>query len=298
MSPGQLITSAYINSLTNAINAIEGGIGVNPARALWEARLSPSTGVPVSASDVTGATTIYLTPFRGNRIALLNGVWSVFALAADLSLALGTLVANTNYDIFCFDNSGTPALEFGPAWTDDNTRATRSCPTGRDPRQVRSHDPQVRGHAADHFHDDHRGLGHQSPPLQLVQPGGSSPAGPERVRPDHLLRHLGIGVQHHGLVPGGGPDELGATQRHRQRRRPLGAEHPELLRCGSQRQQPDHAPRTARCTRPTPATTSASRPRRWWPVPRWATNSVTAYAQTAAATLTLVNPGVSGIVQM
>lgn len=86
-------------------------------------RLTLTSGTPVTVTDVTGATTIYCTPYKGNKIALYDGsVWNV-RTSAQFSLALGTLTASLPYDVFCYDNSGTPTLEF-TAWTNATTRAT------------------------------------------------------------------------------------------------------------------------------------------------------------------------------
>lgn len=43
--------------------------------------------------------------------------------SAELSLALSGLTSGKPYDIFCYDNAGTPTLEF-LVWTNDTTRAT------------------------------------------------------------------------------------------------------------------------------------------------------------------------------
>lgn len=125
VSTGQLITSSGTNGQINAVNAIESALGLNPARGLCEGRLTLTTGVPVTSSDVVGATTIYYTTYLGNRIALYDGVsnWSVFALSADLSIALGTLTSGLPYDVFCYNNAGTPTLEID-AWSSSTARAT------------------------------------------------------------------------------------------------------------------------------------------------------------------------------
>lgn len=86
-------------------------------------RLTLTTGVPVTTSDVTLATTIYCTPYKGNQIGLYTGGAWVTRSSAQFSLALGTLTSAKPYDVFCYDNAGTPTLEF-LAWTDDTTRAT------------------------------------------------------------------------------------------------------------------------------------------------------------------------------
>jgi hypothetical protein len=86
-------------------------------------RLTLTTAVPVTTTDVTGATTIYCTPYKGNSISLYDGsAWNV-RTSAEFSLALGTLTSGKPYDIFCYDNAGVPTLEF-LVWTNDTTRAT------------------------------------------------------------------------------------------------------------------------------------------------------------------------------
>lgn len=102
---------------------------VNPAELIvprpqvFQARLTLTSGTPITSSDVTGATTVYLTPFNGNEIWLFtSGRWKPYNLA-EISLALGTVVSGKNYDIFVFDNAGTLTLE-KLVWTDDTNRAT------------------------------------------------------------------------------------------------------------------------------------------------------------------------------
>jgi hypothetical protein len=86
-------------------------------------RLSLTSGTPVTTADVTGATTIYCTPLKSNLIALYDGSkWNLRA-SSEFSLALGTLTSGKPYDVFCYDNSGVPTLEF-LVWTNDTTRAT------------------------------------------------------------------------------------------------------------------------------------------------------------------------------
>lgn len=86
-------------------------------------RLTLTSNTPVTSTGVTGATTIYCTPYKGNRISLHDGAkWNI-RTSAQMSLALGTLVASRPYDVFCYDNAGTPTLEL-LAWTNTTTRAT------------------------------------------------------------------------------------------------------------------------------------------------------------------------------
>lgn len=85
-------------------------------------RLTLTTGVPVTISGVTAATSIYLTPYIGNKLSIYNGIaWITYA-TAELSIAVPA-TTNTMYDIFVYSNAGTPTLEL-TAWTNDTTRAT------------------------------------------------------------------------------------------------------------------------------------------------------------------------------
>ena len=89
----------------------------------FDARLTLSSGVPVTTADVTAATTVYLTPFKGDQISLYDGSssWSSFTLS-EISLAVPA-TTTTMYDIFVYDNVGTLTLD-ATAWTNDTTRAT------------------------------------------------------------------------------------------------------------------------------------------------------------------------------
>lgn len=86
-------------------------------------RLTLTSGVPVTTSDVTGATTIYYTPYLHDTMVLWDGVRWRPVIFAEVSHALGTMTANANYDVFGYLNAGALALE-KLAWTNDTTRAT------------------------------------------------------------------------------------------------------------------------------------------------------------------------------
>ncbi len=85
-------------------------------------RLTLTTGVPVTTSDVTAAGTLYYAPYIHNRIRIYDGTrWRLYNFS-ELSLSL-TLTSGKPYDIFVYDNSGTLTLE-ALVWTNDTTRAT------------------------------------------------------------------------------------------------------------------------------------------------------------------------------
>lgn len=90
---------------------------------ICQGRLTLTTAVPVTTSDVTAATTIYFTPYKGSQVSLYDGTrWKKYAFT-ERSLSLSGFTASTPYDIFLYDNSGTLTLE-ALIWTNDTTRAT------------------------------------------------------------------------------------------------------------------------------------------------------------------------------
>jgi len=89
---------------------------------LCQGRLTTESGVPVSPSDRTAQSTIYFTPYQGNRVALYSGsAWGEYALT-ERSLALTGLTSGKNYDVFLYDNAGTLTLELSAAWSSDSAR--------------------------------------------------------------------------------------------------------------------------------------------------------------------------------
>lgn len=90
--------------------------------AICSGRLTLTAGTAVTTSDVTGATTVYFTPVRGAKVSLYDGAaWRLFNFS-ELSVALGTLSSGANYDVFIYNNGGTPALELSAAWSSDTAR--------------------------------------------------------------------------------------------------------------------------------------------------------------------------------
>lgn len=93
------------------------------SRRVSDGRLTLSSVTPVTRADVTAATTVYFTPYNGNEIALYDGTaWAIFRFA-ELSLSLGTDAADTNYDVFAYNNAGVVAIE-RLAWTSASARAS------------------------------------------------------------------------------------------------------------------------------------------------------------------------------
>lgn len=85
-------------------------------------RLTLTTATPVTTADVTAATTLYWTPYKGNTCALYDGTkWTTWKFA-EISIAVPNTTV-TMYDVWLYNNSGVLALEV-LAWTNDTTRAT------------------------------------------------------------------------------------------------------------------------------------------------------------------------------
>jgi hypothetical protein len=99
------------------------GVTVDPG--LCEGRLTLTSGTAVTVSDVTIATTVYWTPSRGNRCALYSTTLSAWLpqTFTERSLSIAGFAANTNYDVFLYDNGGTLTLD-ATAWSSGTARAT------------------------------------------------------------------------------------------------------------------------------------------------------------------------------
>jgi hypothetical protein len=119
---GTTATQTLTNkTLTNLVS--NGTISGTATPKLNNFRLTLTTGVPVTTSDVTAASTIYLTPYNGNGISLYNGTTWELLNSAQVSIALSGMTSNRPYDVFAYNNAGTLTLEI-LAWTSDTARAT------------------------------------------------------------------------------------------------------------------------------------------------------------------------------
>jgi hypothetical protein len=92
-------------------------------------RLTLTTGLPVTVSDVTASTSVYLAPDSDKYVLVRNSVSSGLIRqtipAAGISLRLNATdhLANTNYDVFTYAISdGTAVIATGPAWTSATAR--------------------------------------------------------------------------------------------------------------------------------------------------------------------------------
>jgi hypothetical protein len=113
-------------TLINGGSGAPGPIGPSgpPVPSICDARLTLTQGVPVTTDDVIGASTIYLTRYRGAHVALWDGsAWVLHEVpSGDVSLALSGLTAGKVYDVFLYDAAGTLTLSLSAAWADGTTR--------------------------------------------------------------------------------------------------------------------------------------------------------------------------------
>lgn len=100
-----------------------GGGGGSADYGVVQGRITLQTGVPIMTTTQSAQTTLYFTPYKGNQIGLYSGTaWAVVSFA-ETSLSLAGLTANSNYDIWAYNNAGTVTLE-ALIWTNNTTRAT------------------------------------------------------------------------------------------------------------------------------------------------------------------------------
>lgn len=100
-----------------------------PARGC-DVRLTLTSGTAVTTADVTGAATVYATPYVAQgggpaSCAFYDGsaAWTAIPVT-EVSIALGTLTAGLPYDVYCYNNSGAMGCDAPVAWTNGTTRAT------------------------------------------------------------------------------------------------------------------------------------------------------------------------------
>lgn len=101
----------------------------NPAQG----RLTLAGNTPVMVASVTGATTIYYTPFIGDRIQIRRGTnftEKAFAQLSNITSNSATgkagpaaVAATKNYDLFVWDDAGVLTLTRGGAWNTDTVRS-------------------------------------------------------------------------------------------------------------------------------------------------------------------------------
>lgn len=99
---------------SGALSINNTNIGLNE---VMYGRLSLSPDFAAPFNDVTSST-LYYHPNNGNTVSLYDttaALWKPYSLSSVLTLSISSFAADTNYDIFLYDNNGVLTLE-GTAW--------------------------------------------------------------------------------------------------------------------------------------------------------------------------------------
>jgi Pectate lyase superfamily protein len=94
-------------------------------------RLTLATATPVMMATVSGATTVYYTPYKGRAVPLYNGTTFITTdtggelsqATTDTTKSPAAVAASSVYDIFVWNDAGTIRATRGPAWTNTTTRS-------------------------------------------------------------------------------------------------------------------------------------------------------------------------------
>ncbi|MCU1324989.1 MAG: hypothetical protein JWN34_359 [Bryobacterales bacterium] len=91
-----------------------------------QGRLTLTSGTPVMSADATAQSSVYYTPYTGDRISIYDGVRFVPFGFAELTMTLNSSnqTSGNIYDLFVFNNAGTVTIAAGPAWTGATSRGT------------------------------------------------------------------------------------------------------------------------------------------------------------------------------
>lgn len=94
-------------------------------------RLTLTTAVPILTSTVSGATTVYYTPYLHDMIPIWDGTNFVPKRFTELSQTTtdntkspAAVTTSSNYDVFVWSDSGTLRATRGPAWSSGTSRGT------------------------------------------------------------------------------------------------------------------------------------------------------------------------------
>jgi hypothetical protein len=131
------LTAAGSGTVTqvNTAGILTGGpvttTGTLNVNASWKpsGRITITTAVPVLNATVSGATTVYYTPYIGNLVPIYDGSIMVPTVFAELSQATtdatkspAAVAASKMYDLFVWSDAGTIRCTRGPAWSTDSSR--------------------------------------------------------------------------------------------------------------------------------------------------------------------------------
>jgi hypothetical protein len=126
ITAGQIVSAVYDGTQFQLVGAVGAGGELALPNTISEYRLTLVSGTPVAPdqSFSGSATSIYLTPYTGDRIALYDGSsWAIYT-PGEVSVDISSVDPSGVYDIFLQLVSSVPTLVLGPEWTDANDRDT------------------------------------------------------------------------------------------------------------------------------------------------------------------------------
>lgn len=119
------------NASTDTITIAASGSG-SGSPSIPQGRITLTTVTPVLTGNVSGATTVYYTPYTGQYVPIYSGsAWAMTDVGGELSQATtdttkspAACTTNSNYDFFVWNDGGTYRCTRGPAWSSDTSRGT------------------------------------------------------------------------------------------------------------------------------------------------------------------------------
>jgi hypothetical protein len=100
--------------------------------AICQGRLTLASNTPITTTDQIGVATLFFTPYLGDAISIYSGtVWNAMTFT-QMSLSLAGIVNGKNYDVFVFNNAGTPSLVLSAAWSSNTSRTPATNLTTQD----------------------------------------------------------------------------------------------------------------------------------------------------------------------
>jgi hypothetical protein len=112
--------SAVSYGLISAQNTSEPAIG---SEYVAQCRITGTSGTPITTTDVLAIETLYITPFRGNKIDLYDTGTSSWVRVSFSEISFDVPDATQMNDVFVYLSSGVLTVDV-TAWASDTARAT------------------------------------------------------------------------------------------------------------------------------------------------------------------------------
>lgn len=116
-------------SAVSSVNGQTGAVTIAAQPSVQNARLTLTSGVPITTADVTAATSVYVTPYNGNALTFYDGgtTWTHHAFTEQTITVPSTTA--TIYDVFCW-YTGSAVECFADSTTDWASATSRGTGAG------------------------------------------------------------------------------------------------------------------------------------------------------------------------